>query len=390
MTRPSATRTAAPRSGGDGRQDAAPHGAQHGPLLGALRWADPRRSVGAKLSWLVVVSVCIATFMVALAINSSTGLRVVLVFSLIGSLLITQLLAHAMTTGLREMREATQAMAAGDYSRRVTPRSRDEIGGLAHAFNRMAEDLSEADRLRRELIANVSHELRTPISALQGVLENVVDGVVKPEPEAMSAALEQTERLGRLVAHLLDLSKLADGVDALELRPFEVAPFVAGVVRGLTVDGSTSGGASRRRADVRLHPDVPAELTALADPERLYQVLANLVDNACRHSPPDGTVTIRACAGDTPGGLLLEVADQGPGIAPADRTLVFERFGRGSGASAHGPGADGGTGLGLAIARWAVELHGGTIGVVDTDTGCLIRVTLPGHRIPAPTPAPTH
>ncbi|MFC5910835.1 sensor histidine kinase [Streptacidiphilus monticola] len=340
------------------------------------------RSVKTKLTVLVIASVIISTLMVLLALNSSTQIRVVLVFSVIASLLITQLLAHGLTAGLREMTEAARAMAAGDYSRRVTTRSADEVGELAVAFNTMADDLAEADRRRRELIANVSHELRTPIAALQGVLENVVDGVVKPEPETMSAALEQTERLGRLVAHLLDLSKLADGADALELRRFQVLPFLEGVLRGLTVDGSTSGGASNRRTDVRLGLDVPSALEAVADPERLHQVVANLVDNACRHSPQDGTVTVRARAGEGPGGLLLEVADQGPGIRPEDRAKVFERFGRGSSApTAKGPGSDGGTGLGLAIARWAVELHGGTIGVADSAAGALIRVELPGRSM---------
>ncbi|MEZ0066019.1 signal transduction histidine kinase [Streptacidiphilus sp. MAP12-20] len=344
-----------------------------------LRPLDPLRSVKARLNVLVLASVCISTLMVVLALNSSTQIRVVMVFSVIASLLITQLLAHGMTSGLREMTAAARAMAAGDYTRRVHTRSLDEVGELAVAFNTMADDLAAADRQRRELIANVSHELRTPIAALRAVLENVVDGVVEPKPATMAAALEQTERLGRLVAHLLDLSKLADGVDALELRDFEVEPFLAGVLRGLTVDGSVSGGASKRRTDVALRLDVSAALTATADAERLHQVVANLVDNACRHSPKDGTVTVRARRAED-GGLLVDVADEGPGISPADRARVFERFGRGSVATAQGPGSDGGTGLGLAIARWAVELHDGTIAVADAPQGCLIRVQLPGPR----------
>ena len=233
---------------------------------------------------------------------------------------------------------AVRAMAAGDYSREVRATSRDEVGELATAFNTMAADLEAADRQRRELIANVSHELRTPIAALRAVLENVVDGVVRPEPATMAAALEQTERLGRLVAHLLDLSKIADGVTSLDPREFGVEPFLSGVLRGLSMDGSTSGGASRRRHDVSLALDVSPGLTAVADPERLHQVVANLVDNSCRHSPRDGTVTVRARAlrngGQEGRGLLLEVADQGPGIRPEDRHRVFERFSRGSGASA--------------------------------------------------------
>ena len=350
-----------------------------GRIWADLRPLDPLRSIKAKLAVLVITSVGISTLMVVLALNSDTQIRIVMIFSVTASLLITQLLAHGMTAPLREMTAAARAMAAGDYSREVRATSRDEVGELATAFNTMAADLEAADRQRRELIANVSHELRTPIAALRAVLENVVDGIVRPEPATMAAALEQTERLGRLVAHLLDLSKIADGVASLDAREFGVEPFLTGVLRGLTVDGSTSGGASSRRRDVALSLDVSPGLTAVADPERLHQVVANLVDNSCRHSPKDGTVTVRART-DGGTGLLLEVADQGPGISPEDRHRVFERFSRGSGPSAQGPGSDGGTGLGLAIARWAVDLHGGTIAVADSEDGCLIRITLPGPR----------
>jgi signal transduction histidine kinase len=305
---------------------------------------------------------------------------------MIATLLITQFVAHGLTAPLDEMNTVAKGISHGDYTRRVSGADRrDELGDLASTINRMADDLEAVDRHRKELVANVSHELRTPIAALRAVLENVVDGVVRPEPATMAAALEQTERLGRLVAHLLDLSKIADGVTSLDTREFGVEPFLSGVLRGLSMDGSTSGGASRRRHDVSLALDVSPGLTAVADPERLHQVVANLVDNSCRHSPRDGTVTVRARAfrnGGQDSGLLLEVADQGPGIRPEDRHRVFERFSRGSGPSAQGPGSDGGTGLGLAIARWAVDLHGGTIAVADSSVGCLIRITLPGQRSP--------
>ncbi|WP_084704093.1 HAMP domain-containing sensor histidine kinase [Phaeacidiphilus oryzae] len=339
------------------------------------------RSIKAKLGALVIASVCISTLMVVVALNSSTQIQIIMVFSVVASLLLTQLLAHGMTAPLRDMTAAARAMASGDYTRRVRTSSRDEVGELADTFNRMAADLEAADRHRRELIANVSHELRTPIAALHAVLENVVDGVVRPEPQNLAAALEQTDRLGRLVAHLLDLSRLDNGVVPLDAKEFEVEPFLAGVLRGLTVDGSTSAGASRRRTDVTLELHVAPGLSAVADPERLHQVVANLVDNACKHSPENGTVSVFAQAGDlgsAPGSLRLEVLDQGPGIPEEDRVKVFERFRSGTATTAAGPGSDGGTGLGLAIARWAVDLHGGTIRVAESPVGCRIQVTLPG------------
>jgi signal transduction histidine kinase len=278
-----------------------------------------------------------------------------------------QLLAHGLTSPLREMTAAAQAMAQGDYTRRVRATSRDEVGELAKAFNQMAADLAAADRQRRELIANVSHELRTPITALQGVLENIVDGVAEAEPQTMRAALAQTERLGRLVAELLDLSRLDAGVLALQESPIRVRPFLDDVIRQARVTAEGAG------HDVRFTMSAP-DVTVPGDRERLHQVFANLLDNAARHSPPGGTVAVRA----TPQGdrLLLEVTDEGEGIPVTERERVFERFTRGERAK------DGGTGLGLAIARWVVQLHHGTIAVAEpaADNGCHIHVTLPLER----------
>lgn len=205
-----------------------------------IRPLDPVRSIKGKLALLVIVSVFLATGMVVVAIRSETQIRIIMIFSMIASLLFMQFLAHGLTAPLRDMTAAARAMASGDYSRRVEVNSRDEIGELAATFNQMASDLEASDRHRRELVANVSHELRTPIAALRAVLENVVDGVVQPNPATLGAALEQTERLGRLVTHLLDLSKIDGGVVDLDARPFEVREFLDGVLRGVTVDGATA------------------------------------------------------------------------------------------------------------------------------------------------------
>ena len=278
---------------------------------------------------------------------------------------IVQFLAHGMTSPLREMTAAARAMAQGDYSRRVRATSQDEVGELAVAFNQMAADLAAADRQRRELIANVSHELRTPITALQGLLENIVDGVAEAEPAMMQTALSQTERLGRLVTELLDLSRVDAGVVQLARTPIDVASFFDDVVAEARVNAAGAG------RDVRFEVSAPAVVVP-GDRERLHQVFANLLDNAARHSPPGGTVLVRAERHDDH--LLLAVADEGEGIPRAERTRVFERFTRGE-----RPGG-GGTGLGLAIARWVVQLHRGTIAVVDPEgghRGCHIHVTLP-------------
>jgi signal transduction histidine kinase len=240
------------------------------------------------------------------------------------------------------------------------------VGQLAIAFNQMAADLASADQQRRELIANVSHELRTPISALQAVLENIVDGVAAADPATLRTALTQTERLGRLVTELLDLSRIDAGVLALDLDEFPVADLLAEVV----AEAEVAAAAEERKVVFRTRV-VPGDATVRADRQRLHQVVVNLLDNAVRHGPADGTVTVSAIA--EAGRMVIEVADEGPGIPPEERARVFERFTRGDRSTG------GGTGLGLAIARWVVELHHGSIAVVDPDgsPGCRIRVTLP-------------
>jgi signal transduction histidine kinase len=248
----------------------------------------------------------------------------------------------------------------------------------------MADDLEAQERQRKELVANVSHELRTPIAGLRAVLENIVDGVTQADPETMRTALKQTERLGRLVETLLDLSRLDNGVVPLKKRRFEVWPYLSGVLKEANMvatarAGIASGSGSHTRNDVHLHLDVsPPELTAHADPERIHQVVANLIDNAVKHSPAHGRVTVKARRGALPESLELEILDEGPGIPRSEWHRVFERFNRGQVMRPHGPGSDGGTGLGLAIARWAVDLHGGRIGVAESERGCRILVTLPG------------
>lgn len=318
---------------------------------------DPFASFKVKTGLLVGGAILLASF--TFWIGASWQFRYALLAALATSLILTQFLAHGMTSPLRQMTAAARAMARGDYSLRVRATSRDEIGQLATAFNQMAADLGAADEYRRGLIGNVSHELRTPITALQAVLENVVDGVVEPDPETMRMALSQTERLGELVTNLLDLSRLEGGAIPLQISRFDVDEFLREAVEHVSVSA----------IDVPVALKVsPPDLKAVADPARLRQVVVNLVDNAIRHSPAGGRVTVLATREAS--GLRIEVTDQGPGIAPAERERVFERFTRGA-------TSDGGTGLGLAIARWAVELHSGAIEVMDTESGCRIRVSIP-------------
>lgn len=323
---------------------------------------DPFASFKVKTGLLVGGAITLAAF--TFYVGASWQFRYALLAALATSLTFTQIVAHGMTSPLRQMTAAARAMARGDYSIRVRATSRDEIGQLATAFNQMAADLGAADEYRRGLIGNVSHELRTPIAALHAVLENVVDGVTEPDTDTMRMALSQTERLGELVADLLDLSRLEGGAIPLQRRRFEVDAFLREAIGHVAVSP----------ADVEVAVQVsPPGLTAVADPARLRQVVVNLVDNAVRHSPAGGRVSVHACATGQ-SGFRLDVCDQGPGIPSAERERVFQRFTRGA-------TSDGGTGLGLAIARWAVDLHGGHIAVADAGPpGCRISVTIPDSR----------
>jgi signal transduction histidine kinase len=319
----------------------------------------------------VVILATVAGTVIVLSIGFKLGwpLELRTFVAAVIALAIVQILARGMTSPLREMVAATSAMARGDYARRVTATSRDEVGELARAFNAMAAELADVDRMRRDLVANVSHELRTPIGALQALLENLVDGVEPPDPAALRTALIQTERLGRLVTQLLDLSKLESGALALKPAPFPVRPLLEQATRECELGEQFHSRPVWLRVDVQ-----PGDLRAVGDAERMHQVISNLLENAVRHSPADGRVWLSAHAA-TAGVTTIEVADEGPGIPPAEAERVFERFHRVDAARA---ARDGGTGLGLAIARWIVDAHGGTIAVRDREpNGCRVVVELP-------------
>lgn len=325
---------------------------------------DRLGSIKLKLGVVIVIAVAVS------AVVSTVGFRLGVpiwlrpfIAGAIG-LGLVQVLARGMTSPLREMANAARRMADGDWSQRVTDTSADEVGELARAFNDMAAQLAAVDRVRRDLVANVSHELRTPISALQARLENLVDGVEEVDPELLRSMLEQTERLGRLVTQLLDLSRLESGVVPLRREVVDAASILDAV-----------------SAEARLHSpgrciDVtvePPELQMSVDPDRMHQVLTNLMSNALRFGPTERPVHLAARS--TGEGVELSVTDEGPGIADDEANHVFERFYR---ADAARPVGAGGAGLGLSIARWIVDLHSGHIYARPNEpSGCSMVVRLP-------------
>lgn len=316
---------------------------------------DAVSSLKVKLGLLVAASVVTAVLLTLLGSAAQVSPLLVLPVSVALALGITQLLAAGMVEPLRRMAEVSRAMARGDYTGRVRTTATDEVGQLAAAFNRMAEDLATVDRERRDLIATVSHELRTPLTAMTALLENLADAVVTPDSEHLGAALDQAQRLARLVDDLLQLSRLEAGVVDLDRQGVRLRPLVEESVAQVTSAGRPG------TFQVSLPDDVVVE----GDPARLQQLLVNVLDNAGRHAPADTPVLVTGGAGDE--AWWLEVADDGGGVAPEDRDRVFERF---------GTDGTGGTGLGLAVARWVAQLHGGTLRFLDPPSGRGARLRL--------------
>jgi signal transduction histidine kinase len=265
------------------------------------------------------------------------------------ALVVARWLARGMTQPLRDMAGAARRMQTGDYGQRVQTSSRDEVGQLAVAFNKMSGELESMERLRRDLVANVSHELKTPTSALRAHLENLLDGVERADAHTLQTMLAQTERLTRLVDQLLELSRLESGDVPMVREQLALRPLVERVLTEIEVVSS--------RRDVEVSDRVPADLPAVyADAERVHQVLFNLLDNAVRFTPSGGRITITASRRN--GAVDVAVADTGPGIAAEHLPRLFERFYRVDRARSRD---EGGTGIGLAIARSVVEAHGGRI-----------------------------
>ena len=255
-----------------------------------MRPLDRLGSIKVKLGVVIVATVWGTALVLAAGHRLGLSLPVRATLAALLGLIIVQVLARGMTSPLREMAAAASAMARGEYGRRVRATSNDEVGDLARAFNAMAAELGDADRMRRELVANVSHELRTPLGALQALLENLADGVEPPDPAALRTALAQTERLGRLVAQLLDLSRLESGALEVQHVPFGVRTLLEQAAR------ESALGDRPVRLKVRVEP---GDLVTNGDPERLHQVVANLLDNAVRHSPPEGRVWLSRARGDS-------------------------------------------------------------------------------------------
>ena len=266
---------------------------------------------------------------------------------------------------LFQMAAISREYAAGRYDHRVADPTADEVGHLARAFNRMADGLCRTEELRKALVSDVAHELRSPLTNIRGYLEGLADGVVLPDTTVFASLLEETMRLTHLVESLLRLSH-ADAARATYQPAWVDLEELAGQVLDLFRPRLAANG-------VIVTADLSAAASGVrADPDKVAQIFVNLIENACRYTPPGGT--LRVVAEREPGALRVTVINSGEGIAPADLPRIFERFFRGEKSRSR---QFGGAGIGLAIVKELVEVHGGQVSATSEPGETRIGFTLP-------------
>lgn len=300
------------------------------------------------------------------------GTRIVVALvAVLGAVVVASLLAsRRVLRPVRRLTEATHEMAAGRLGAQVPVTGHDEVAQLGRSFNEMALALAAADEQRKRMVSDVAHELRTPLSNLRGYLEAGHDGVLERDDAWTESLLEEVG----LLQHMVDDLAVLAAADAGRLRLHLVEADVVATVEGALLAMRPAGDAR----DVSLHRTGAATAIAVHDPIRLRQVVANLVSNAVRHSPPGATVTVdvQVVAGSSgPSGVVVEVADEGEGLAEDDLMRVFERFYR---ADPSRTRETGGSGLGLSIVQQLAEAQGGVVGARNrTGRGAVFTVWLP-------------
>jgi two-component system sensor histidine kinase BaeS len=259
---------------------------------------------------------------------------------------------------------AAEHVEAGDYSPRVTEAGPRPLRRLARAFNTMSARLETSDRERRSFLADVSHELRTPLTVIQGQLEAIAEGVYPADVAHLAPVLEQTRMLERLVEDLRTVALAEAGSLQLALESTDLGHLVDEIVGGFRIAADERGVSLTSSAEQSMP-------SARVDRARIRQVMANLLDNALRHTPPGGRIAVSVARGaGGRGGTAIVVSDDGAGVPAELLPRIFERFAKSAGSP--------GSGLGLAIAKDLVEAHGGSIGATSTEGGgTTFRIYLP-------------
>jgi signal transduction histidine kinase len=265
------------------------------------------------------------------------------------ALFLTFFLSRRILAPVKALTSAAERVGRGDFSQRVETKDKGELGELANTFNSMANDLERAEKLRQNMVADVAHELRTPLSNVQGYLEALRDGVIKPDAETIRSLSEEAALLSRLVDDLQELSLAEAGELKLDCQAEDIAELINQTVAAVQVQATTKG------ASVFI--DLPDKLpTVNIDSHRISQVLRNLLENAVAHTAKGGSITV--VAKQQGNWVEVSVTDTGEGIPAEDLPNIFERFYRVDKSRAR---ATGGSGLGLTIAKRLVEAHGGKI-----------------------------
>lgn len=272
-------------------------------------------------------------------------------------LVVSYFLSGNITRPLRQLSQAAEKIRQGDLKQEVPVDTQDEVGQMAEVFNQMSAELAANESNRQELLANIAHELKTPLAVLQGHLESMLDGVEEPAPDKLFSMQEEVMRLTRLVGDLRDLSLAQVHRLELHLQPVDLDEKVeraADMLEPLLEE-------KKLRFVKELAPGLPVRQL---DPDRLNQILYNLITNAIRYTHPGTPILLKTePAGDR---VRLTIADEGPGIAPEDLPHVFEQFYRGDKSRNR---ASGGSGIGLSLAKSFVEAQGGTITARNRNQG---------------------
>ena len=381
----------------DGRRDEGPDGAPgDGPSGGGPPGGPPRGSasapiiVGGTPIGFVAIPINPPPVFVAVRELGPTLTWVGLVLLAIGAASAALLIFSPAHRRLRTLEHAARALGEGRTDVRAIEAGGDEVSALAHAFNRMADDLgtraaalAASDRARRQLLADVSHELMTPLAAVRGYTETLAMPELSLDAQTRTRYLgiigDETQKLESLIGDLLDLARLEGGGGTLSMEDVPVKELFSRVV-------DRHGPAIRDR---HLSIDVsvqPPELTVRADGQRLEQALQNLAANALRHTPDGGRVSL--AAESTADGTRITVRDNGPGILPEHLPHIFERFYKAD--AARSATKLTGSGLGLSIVQAIVERHGGTVTAENApDGGAVFEIRIPEIRIPPTDPPPS-
>jgi signal transduction histidine kinase len=268
---------------------------------------------------------------------------------------------------LSKLATAARQIASGDFDAEIHVSTGDEMEEVAHAFNFMKDSLKANEEARHKLVADVAHELRTPLAVLRGNFESMQEGITEPTQETMVCLHDEVLRLSRIVQDLLNLGQMESGGFPLSLQPTRLEDVIVRVVSVFAAETDARG--------IHLETNMQGALpTIQADPDRIAQVLVNLLANAVHYTPDGGRISVSASCVD--GDIVVSLTDSGPGISEEDLPHVFDRFYRTDRARDR---ATGGTGLGLAIARGIITAHKGSIWVEsEPGLGTTFTFSLPG------------